>query len=89
MEVPGPHIRVNQISAISNEGRSVHDVSGRAHAAVFLTFLTRLVAGRRERSVDRGPIASHKTPAVEAWVEAHGDRIEVFDLPAYSPELNR
>jgi transposase len=25
---------------------------------------------------------------VVAWVEAHKDKIEVFYLPAYSPELN-
>jgi len=90
MEVPGPHIRVNQISAISNEGAvRFMTYPGALNAAVFLTFLTRLVAGASRKILliaDR--LQAHKTPAVEAWVEAHGDRIEVFDLPAYSPELN-
>ncbi len=31
---------------------------------------------------------AHKTPEVAAWIEEHKDRIEVFYLPAYSPELN-
>ena len=30
----------------------------------------------------------HKSKAVTQWVEAHKDRIELFFLPPYSPELN-
>ena len=33
-------------------------------------------------------LQAHKTPAVQAWVEAHREQIEVFYLPGYSPELN-
>jgi transposase len=90
MEVPGPHIRVNQISAVSNEGAvRFMTYQGALNAAVFLTFLARLIneASRKVLLiVDR--LQAHKTPAVEAWLEAHRDRIEVFYLPAYSPELN-
>ena len=31
---------------------------------------------------------AHKTKQVQAWLEANKDRIEVFFLPPYSPELN-
>lgn len=90
MEVPRSHIRVNQIAAISNEGAvRFMTYQGALTAAVFLTFLTRLVAGASRKVlliVDR--LRAHKTPAIEAWVAAHRDRIEVFYLPAYSPELN-
>ena len=90
MEVPKPHIRVSQISAVSNEGTvRFMTYQGALNAAVFLTFLTRLVAGASRKVlliVDR--LQAHKTPAVEAWVEAHREQIEVFYLPAYSPELN-
>jgi transposase len=90
MEAPQPHIRVNQVSAISNEGAvRFMTYRGALDAAVFLTFLARLVAGARRKVlliVDR--LQAHKTPEVEAWVAAHRDRIEVFYLPAYSPELN-
>jgi transposase len=90
MEVPRPHIRVNQISAISNGGTvRVMTYQGALNAAVFLVFLTRLIAGPPRKVLliaDR--LRAHKTPEVEAWVEAHRDRIEVFYLPAYSPELN-
>ena len=90
MEVPRPHIRVNQISAISNEGAvRFMTYQGALDAAVFLTFLTRLVAGASRKLlliVDR--LQAHKTPEIEAWVAAHREQIEVFYLPAYSPELN-
>jgi transposase len=90
MEVPRPHIRVNQISAISNEG-TVRFMTylGALDAAVFLTFLARLIAGASRKVlliVDR--LQAHKTPEVGAWLAARRDRIEVFYLPAYSPELN-
>lgn len=90
MEVPPPHIRVNQISAISNEGAvRCMTYKGMLNAAVFLTFLGRLIAGASRKVlliVDR--LQAHKTPGVDAWVAAHRGRIEVFYLPAYSPELN-
>ncbi len=46
MEVPGPHIRVNQISAISNEGTvRFMTYKGSLNATVFLLFLERLISG--------------------------------------------
>jgi transposase len=90
MEVPGPHIRVNQISAISNEGTvRFMTYKGSLNAAVFLVFLGKLIEGATRKILliaDR--LQAHKTPEVVAWVEAHEDRIEVFYLPGYSPEMN-
>jgi transposase len=90
MEVPGSHLRVNQISAISNEGTvRFMTYQGTLNATVFLLFLTRLIAGAARKVLliaDR--LQAHKTPEVQAWVEAHQDQIEVFYLPTYSPELN-
>ncbi len=90
MEVPGPHIRVNQISAISNEGAvRFMTYKGSLNAAVFLLFLTKLVQGAsRKILLIADGLRAHKTPEVQAWVEAHRERIEIFYLPAYSPELN-
>jgi len=90
MEVPKPHIRVNQISAISNAGAvRFMTYGGAMNAAVFLTFLGRLIAGAARKVlliVDR--LQAHLTPEVEAWVAARRDRIEVYYLPTYAPELN-
>jgi transposase len=90
MEVPGPHIRVNQITAISNEGTiRFMTYKGALHAAVFLLFLRKLVAkATRKILLIADRLQAHKTPEVLAWLEDHQDKIEVFYLPAYSPELN-
>ena len=90
MEVPEPHIRVNQITAISNEGTvRFMTYKGMLTAAVFLVFLKKLVQGTTRKILliaDR--LQAHKTPEVQAWVDSHQDRIEVFYLPGYSPEMN-
>ena len=44
------------------------------------------VSGNSGCIADRLP--AHKTPAVLAWLAEHPAQIEVFYLPAYSPELN-
>jgi transposase len=90
MEMPGPHIRANQITAISNEGTArFMTYQGMLTAAVFLLFLGKLVAGASRKILliaDR--LQAHKTPEVLAWLQEHHDQIEVFYLPAYSPEMN-
>lgn len=90
MEVPKPHIRVNQIAAISNEGTvRFLTYKGSLNAALFLVFLTKLIEGATRKIfliADR--LQAHKTPEVLDWIEAHTERIEVFYLPAYSPEMN-
>jgi transposase len=90
LDVPAPHIRVNQISAISNEGTvRFMTYQGMLNAVVYLEFLKRLVTGASRKILliaDR--LQAHKTPAVETWLAQHAAQIEVFYLPAYSPELN-
>ena len=90
MDVPGPHIRVNQITAISNEGMvRFMTYPGSLNAAVFLTFLAKLVEGATRKIVliaDR--LQAHRTPDVTAWVETNRERIEIHYLPPYSPEMN-
>jgi transposase len=90
MEVPDSHIRVNQISAISNEGAvRFMTYTSTMTAALFLVFLTRLVRGASRKVfliVDR--LKAHDAKAVDEWVAKHKDQVELFYLPRYSPELN-
>jgi len=90
LETPAPHIRVNQISAISNEGTvRFMTYKGSLNAAVFLLFLQKLVEGSSRKILliaDR--LQAHKTPEVADWIEARKEQIEVFYLPPYAPELN-
>jgi transposase len=89
-DVPDPHIRANQISTISNHGEvRFMTYTSTMTAALFLVFLGRLLrstTGKVFLIVDR--LRAHMTPAVQAWVAAHQDRIEVFYLPRYAPEVN-
>jgi transposase len=90
MDVPGPHIGMNQIATVSNEGAVRFMTYARTMtAALFLVFLGRLLrstTGKLFVIADR--LRAHTTPEVTAWVAAHRDRIELFYLPTYAPELN-
>lgn len=90
METPPPHIRVNQITAIGNEGAvRFMTYKGSLNAVVFLLFLSKLMAGAsRKILLIADQLQAHKTPEVLAWLQEHKDRIEVFYLPTYSPEMN-
>jgi transposase len=64
-------------------------VEGTVNAAVFISFLKRLMIGAREPVfliVDRHP--SHKARCVRAFVGANAEKIRLYFLPGYSPELN-
>jgi transposase len=90
MAVPGPHIRMNQISTITDQGPVRFMTYARTmDAALFLVSLGRLLRGTTGKLfviVDR--LRAHETPEVAGWVAAHQDRIELFYLPRYAPELN-
>ena len=90
IEVPRPHIRMNQISTITNEG-SVRFMTytGTMTDDLFLVFLGRLLRSTTKKLfliTDR--LKAHEDDAVKQWVEAHQDRIQLFYLPRYSPEMN-
>ena len=90
MDVPDPHVRANQISTITNDGKvRFMTYTKTMTAALFLVFLSRLLrstTGKVFLIVDR--LRAHETPEVAQWVAAHRERIEVFYLPRYAPELN-
>ncbi len=57
MEVPDPHIGMNQISAISNTGEVRFMTYARTmNAALFLVFLGRLLRSKTGSLPDRGPL---------------------------------
>jgi transposase len=86
----GQRFRCNMISTITNRGRLAFMLFTENFAApVFLRFLRRLVrlVGRKIfLIVDSHP--AHKAASVRRWLEARRAQIEIFFLPAYSPDLN-
>jgi transposase len=90
MDVPGPHIRMNQISTVTNAG-VVRFMTYRQTltATVFLHFLERLLrstTGKIFLIVDQ--LRAHGTPEVMDWLADHQQRLELYYLPRYAPELN-
>jgi len=90
MDVPDSHIRGNLVSAISNEGTlRFMTYKGSMNAAVFILFLGQLLRSTTRKIfliVDH--LRVHESVAVDNWVEAHQDRIELLFLPHYAGELN-
>lgn len=86
----GARFGMNLISAISRTGQMHFNVvNGRVNAEVFIEFLKRLLHGRRRPVfliVDGHP--SHKAAMVKRYVETVKERLRLFRLPPYSPELN-
>lgn len=86
----GKRFGANMVSAITNRGRlSFMVFKSRFTAPVFLRFLRRLVktSGRKVFLIlDSHPV--HRSRKVRDWVAAHCDRMEIFFLPGYSPDLN-
>lgn len=90
MDVPPPHIHVNQISTVANDGTvRFMTYNGTMNDELFLTFLGRLLNTSTKKIfliADR--LKAHDDDRVHKWEEAHKDRIELFYLPKYSPEMN-
>ncbi len=86
----GRRFRCSMISAITNQGRLAFLVfKGKFTAKGFVKFLRRLLRhakGKVILIVDRHPV--HRSREVKDWLAAHRKRIQMFFLPAYSPELN-
>lgn len=78
------------ISTITNRGKLCFKVfTQRFDTAVMLDFLHRLVRHSAQKVfliVDGHPV--HRSKAVQRPFERHADRIRLFFLPSYSPELN-
>jgi transposase len=83
-------VSTSMISAVSNRGVLRFMVYQRGMTAkIFITFLKRLVkSSKRKVFLIVDNLRAHKAKLVRKWIEENGTRIEVYYLPAYSPELN-
>jgi transposase len=86
----GARFGINMISAVSPSGKlRFMIVQGSVNAKVFIEFLRRLTQGASKPVyliVDGHP--AHKAKVVREYLAANADRIKLFTLPSYSPELN-
>jgi transposase len=71
-------------------GRILHQMSARKGEEAFMTFLDQLAQTlpAKEMVVVLDNVGYHKSHALREWWRAHAQRIQLFFLLAYSPELN-
>ena len=90
VQATGARFSLNMLSAVNAQGGfRFMTVEGRVTAPVFRDFLSRLITGVDRKIfliVDGHPV--HKARLVRTFVEDNRDRIELFFLPPYAPELN-
>lgn len=87
---PAARFTCSMISTLTNLGTLRFMIfDGALNAAIFLTFLQRLIKGASRKVfliVDN--LRVHRAKLVTDWVRANSDRIELFYLPPYAPEHN-
>lgn len=92
-----PVVRVNMvrhgrsvICSITNKGLMRWMVfKGALNVRLFKRFLSRLITGAKRKIfliVDN--LRVHHAKVLKPWLEKHADRIALFFLPSYSPEIN-
>ena len=82
--------RINMISAITNTGKSMFALYDEAiNTDCFLEFLQKAIdTSQTKIYMILDNLRVHHAKVVKQWVEQHKDEIELFYLPAYSPDLN-
>ena len=88
--MPGSRFATNMISAVTNQ-RKVRFMMYRETmtAPVLIRFLARLIRdARRKVFLILDNLRVHHSNKVLDWLKKHTEQIELFFLPAYSPELN-
>jgi len=80
----------NMISAITNQGKVRFKLfDGTMNAQRLIEFCQRLIkAAKRKVFLILDNLRVHHAKVFKAWLNHHKALIEVFYLPAYSPELN-
>ncbi|MGI0134941.1 MAG: IS630 family transposase [Candidatus Micrarchaeaceae archaeon] len=90
VDFTGKRESIGMVSAVSMRGKlSWMTFEGSMNSALFIDFMRELlldVKGKVFLVLDN--VKYHKSRETTTWVEKHSDRIELFYLPGYSPDLN-
>lgn len=90
VKVTGKRFGCSMISAITNQGKLAFMIyRERFTSQMLIKFMRRLLrqnAGKIFLILDNHPV--HRSKAVKEWVEARAERLKIYYLPGYSPELN-
>ena len=90
MAVGGTRHKLSMIATVTNQGKARWMIIDEAFdAEKFIELLNALVkdAGKKVFLI-LDNLRVHHSKLVKAWVAEHGEKIELFYLPSYSPQLN-
>ncbi len=81
---------INMISTVTNQGKVACMIyTENMNADMFIKFLKQLIKGRnRKIYLILDNLRVHHSKLVKKWVSENKEHIELFFLPAYSPERN-
>jgi len=90
VKIPARRKSLSMIAAVTNQGKVRFMIyPGGLSPKRLIVFMRRLIKdARRKVFLILDNLNVHKAKMVSAWLLEHRDRIEVFYLPPYSPELN-
>ena len=90
MCVGGTRQKLSMIASVTNKGKARWMIIDEAfNADRFIEFLTALIKGARKKIfLILDNLLVHHSKLVKAWVAERADKLELFYLPSYSPELN-
>jgi len=86
----GKKIKINMISAVTNKGglRWMSYTSTMTQTK-YILFLARMIQSEPKKVFFIADnLSVHHGKRVRAWADKHSDKIELFFIPSYSPELN-
>lgn len=90
--IPAKHCRINMISSVSNQGTvRFMTYNSTMTAKVLIRFMKRLISSSKKKVfLILDNLRVHHAKLVKEWLAKPNikEQIEVFYLPAYSPELN-
>ena len=86
----GKRLQCNMMSTLANNGVMRFMVyEGSMDSKMFIKFLTKLIYKRKKKIfLILDNLRTHHSNKVRDWVEQRRDKIELFFLPPYAPELN-
>jgi len=89
-ETMAKRITLNMVSTVTNQGKvRFMTYEGTMNAQRFIIFLKRLIKGATKKIfLILDNLKVHHSKIVKAWVAKMTDKIELFFLPSYSPEIN-
>lgn len=90
IRIPARRKSLSMIAAVTNQGKVRFMIyPGGLSPQRLIVFMQRLIKdARRKVFLILDNLNVHKAKAVRDWLAGHVERIEVFYLPPYSPELN-